>query len=198
MSRICRQYDRIAEAYDQTRHRDLMERPFLEQIAAEIPAGSGILDLGCGSGQPIAAWFIHRGYAVTGVDGAPAMLAFCRRRFAAATWLEADMRGLNLGRRFHAVIAWDSFFHLDPDSQRQMFGVFGEHLEPGGVLLFTSGHEHGEITNTMHGESIYHASLNAGEYRALLARIGCEVLLYRERDPQCGLHTVWLARRSLN
>lgn len=197
---MCQQYDRIADAYDRSRNRGLssglMERPYLQTFSRYLPPAASVLDLGCGSGRPIAQWLIRQGCAVTGVDGAPRMLEMCQARFPKATWVQADMRALDLPCRFNGIVAWDSFFHLDPGSQREMFPIFGAHMEPGAILLFTSGHEAGEISNPMHGEDLYHASLDPSEYRALLSAIGCEVLLYRERDPDCGGHTVWLARNG--
>ena len=116
-----------------------MERPYLDMVASHLQPGARVLDLGCGSGEPLARYFIEHGYDLTGVDAASSMIALCRKRFPQAEWIEVDMRGLALGRRFGAIIAWDSSFHLDQDEQRAMFPVFQRHIEPGGVLLFTSG-----------------------------------------------------------
>src|ERR1700752_842606 len=41
-----------------------------------------------------------------------------------------DMRLLRLLRRFDGVLAWDSFFHLRPDDQPQMFNVFAPFSHP--------------------------------------------------------------------
>ena len=34
--------------------------------------------------------------------------------------IQADMRGLTLDREFDAILAWDSFFHLAADDQREL------------------------------------------------------------------------------
>jgi len=188
-------YDKVALEFDRARGRSRMEAPYLDAVLAELGAGRDILDLGCGAGEPIARYLIEAGCAVTGIDAAPAMLALCRTRFPAMTWIEADMRALDLGRRFDAIIAWDSFFHLAPDDQRAMFPVFRRHARPGGVLLFTSGPRAGVAMGEMFGHPLYHASLDPAEYRQLLAGHGFEVLKYAAEDPNCGGHTVWLARQ---
>jgi SAM-dependent methyltransferase len=105
------------------------------------------------------------------------------------------MRGLDLGRTFDAVVAWDSFFHLTGDDQRRMFPVFARHVRPGGRLLFTAGPAEGEAVGDMFGEPLFYYSLDPGEYETLLGNAGFDVELYREKDPDCGDHTVWLARR---
>jgi len=189
-------YDRVALQFDHARTRSLMEAPYLRAVLSTLSGRKDILDLGCGTGEPIARYFIDAGCTVTGIDIAPAMLALCRQRFPAMTWQAHDMRALELGRDFDAIIAWDSYFHLTPDDQRAMFAVFERHLAPGGTLLFTSGPRAGVAIGELFGHALYHASLDAEDYRALLASIDCTVLAHRVEDPACGAHTVWLARRG--
>jgi cyclopropane fatty-acyl-phospholipid synthase-like methyltransferase len=171
-----------------------MERPYLDVVSSHLQRGGSVLDLGCGNGVPIARYFIEDGYAVTGVDAAPAMIAHGQQRFPQAEWIVGDMRGLVLDRRFDAIIAWDSFFHLDQDEQRAMFPVFQRHIAPGGVLLFTSGPHAATAIGSMYGEDLFHASLAPEEYRALLAAAGFNVLQFVPEDPKCGGHTIWLAQ----
>ena len=42
--------------------------PLTNRFAALIPSGGTILDIGCGSGEPIARHLIETGHAVTGID----------------------------------------------------------------------------------------------------------------------------------
>lgn len=193
---VCDKYDRIAEWYDASRDRQLMEREYLDIMAARLPAGGSVLDLGCGAGEPLAGFFIRKGFSVTGVDGSPKMIAMSRERFPGMSWLEGDMRGLSLGRRFDAVLAWDSFFHLSKEDQRAMFPVFGAHLNPEGLLLFTTGPADGDSSGVMRGEEFRYSSLDAAEYRRLLAEQGLDVLLHKPEDPACGGHTEWLTERN--
>jgi len=161
-----------------------------------LPAGGAILDLGCGSGEPIARYFIAAGYAVTGVDSSPAMIALCRSRFARQNWIVGDMRTLALGRRFDGILAWDSYFHLRQDDQRRMFAVFGAHAGPTAALMFTSGPRGGESTGSYRGEPLYHASLEPAEYSNLLAAQGFRVVAQASEDASLGGRTAWLARRG--
>lgn len=195
-------YDAAAGDFDRHRTRFAGEEPYLQALLAlRDPAKVSVLDLGCGTGRPIARHFIERGCALTGIDAAPAMIALCRRRFPAgrfanAEWRMEDMRTLSLGRRFDAIIAWDSFFHLPIEDQRAMFPVFARHAAPGARLLFTSGPKAGEAVGDLFGRPLYHASLDPKEYRALLHGNGFEVLRHMPEDPDCGGHTVWLACRA--
>lgn len=189
-------YQRHAATYDGLRGKLLMEGPWLARFRALLAPDATILDIGCGTGQPIARHLNEQGHAVTGVDSAPAMIALCRARFPEGDWQVADMRRLALGRRFGGLIAWDSFFHLTPEDQRGMFEVFAAHAAPGAALLFTSGPAHGEAIGSFAGEALYHGSLDPQEYRALLAENGFSVIDHTVEDPSCGSHTIWLAQHG--
>jgi hypothetical protein len=47
------------------------------------------------------------------------------------------------------------------------------------------------------GDPLHHASLSPAEYHDRLAAEGFDVLHFTPEDPDCGGHTVWLARRRL-
>ncbi|WP_424812720.1 class I SAM-dependent DNA methyltransferase [Roseococcus sp. YIM B11640] len=191
-------YERHAGAWDRKRNHGgkLMERGWLDRFCGLVPPGGAVLDLGCGSGRPLASEMIARGFGVTGVDSSAAMIALCEARHPAHEWHVADMRGLDLGRRFDGILAWDSFFHLRREDQRAMFPVFARHAAAGSALMFTSGPSDGEALGSFEGEELYHSSLAPDEYRALLAAQGYEVEAHLAEDPDCGGHTVWLARQS--
>ncbi|MGP1356355.1 class I SAM-dependent methyltransferase [Roseicyclus sp.] len=189
-------YEREARDWARTRNRALWEEPALLAAVGGRAPGLRVLDLGCGSGQPIAEWFDRRGDAVTGVDGAAAMIAEFRARVPGAEAVLADMRGLALGPRFDVVIAFNSVFHLSPDDQRAMIAVFAAHAARDATLLFTSGPRAGEAWGRVGGSAVYHASLDPAEYRALLDGNGFDVLWFRPEDAELAGHSVWLARRK--
>ncbi|NNU80005.1 class I SAM-dependent methyltransferase [Halovulum dunhuangense] len=186
-------YDRQANAWDAARAGSRMEEGWLSRVTRGLCPGAAVLDIGCGSGVPVAAWLAARGFSITGVDFSSAMIGLARKRLPQASWIEADMRSLDLGRRYAAVIAWDSFFHLSAPDQRAMIPIFAAHLSPGGRLLFTSGPDAGQAIGTVGGEPVCHSSLSPEEYRAQLAANGLRVLAFRPEDPDCGGHSVWLA-----
>jgi SAM-dependent methyltransferase len=186
-------YERHAGAFDRARGRDLQEQAWLDRFLSLVPPGGEILDIGCGAGEPVAAYVLRSGRGVTGIDSSPSMIAICRGRFPAAEWHAADMRSLSLERQFDGIVAWDSVFHLDAAAQRAMFPIFAAHSRAGAALLFTSGPGAGEAVGDLFGERLYHASLDEMEYRALLEQNGFTVAAHVKEDRSCGMHTIWLA-----
>ena len=84
----------------------------LNFIAARLPDGAPVLDVGCGWGEPIAAVFVEQGLAVYGVEAS----AF-------------------FDRPFHAIVAWGLLFPLPPATQRELIGKMGRALASGGCRL---------------------------------------------------------------
>ncbi len=193
--RIADLYERHARHYDADRSRDLaVEQAWLDRFVSLLPPAASVLYIGCGHGEPIAQHLIAQGFNVLGVDTSPTLIALCRERFPDHQWRVEDMRQLALGTTFQGLVAWDSFFHLSHADQRSMSPIFRKHAAPGAVLLFTSGPSHGESIGSYRGEPLYHASLSASEYSQLLDANGFSVRAHVSEDPDCGLHTVWLAQ----
>jgi SAM-dependent methyltransferase len=188
-------YERHAKDWVADRQRTaFVELGWLNRFCSLIPVGRSVLDIGCGSGAPIAEFLLAKGYDVCGIDSSSTMIGLCRDRFPSQRWLLADMRTLAVQDRFQGLIAWDSFWHLSPDDQSRMFPVFAEHAAPGAALMFTSGPGHGEAIGSYGGEELYHASLAPDEYRSLFEANGFAVRGYVAQDRECGGRTVWLAQ----
>ena len=188
-------YDAIAPRWDALRSATLIEREWMEVFLGLLPANPEMLDLGCGTGRPLAGWLIDQGARVTGVDGAPAMIERARAAHPGQDWHVADMRALPALGPFDGVLAWHSFFHLAPGDQPAMIEGFARLTRPGGALMFTSGTAHGTAIGTLEGRPLHHGSLDTAAYRARLEAAGFAVQRHRVSDPDCGGATVWLARR---
>jgi 2-polyprenyl-3-methyl-5-hydroxy-6-metoxy-1,4-benzoquinol methylase len=194
-SHVYEAYEEIVEWYDTNRSKHLMEIEYLNVIIKSIPKMGSILDLGCGTGEPIDKFFHEKGYHITGIDGSKKMIELCKKRFPEQEFFVADMRSIQLNKQFDAIIAWHSFFHLPHEDQRQMFKMFVSHLKPGGVLMFTTGPEYGESWSNNGGQDLYHASFSISEYESLLKQHGFEIILNKVRDPECGYNTTWVAKK---
>lgn len=188
-------YEQHCAAFAARRPAALLEKAWLDSFVSAIQPGGAILDVGCGNGSPIADYLLRRGFPVKGIDASAAMIARCKAKFPDNDWAVADMRRLDLKRRFDGILAWDSFFHLPRADQRGMFAVFAAHAGDGARLMFNTGPADGEAIGEFQGEPLYHASLAADEYQALLQQSGFRVIRHVVEDPECGGRTVWLAEK---
>src|SRR5262245_13026946 len=193
---ICGHYEKHATAWDADRCKaDWNDKHWHGRFVDALPKLARVLDLGCGGGTPVACNLADHSIHVTGVDSSPAMISLCRARLPEHEWIVADMRSLSLAQSFDGILAWDSFFHLKPDDQRQMFAVFAAHAGRAAMLMFNTGPSHGEAVGSYRGDPLYHASLDPTEYEGLLAANGFEVVDHVVEDPKAGGRTVWLAHR---
>jgi SAM-dependent methyltransferase len=190
-------YEKYAREWDADRNGvGWNDKRWHDRFLALLNVGAGILDLGCGSGFPVAYNLVQHGFRVTGVDASPTMISLCRERMPDQEWVVADMRNVSFARKFEGILGWDSCFFLEPDEQRRMFEMFAAHACPSCVLMFNTGPQRGEAIGSYRGEPLYHASLGPSEYRALLKQSGFELIDHIVEDPLAGGRTVWLARRA--
>lgn len=171
----------------------LFEKDWLDRFISYLPDGGEILDVGCGAGEPIAHYLLTQHFKLTGIDASQTMIDISSSRFPRGNWIVVDMRNMSLPQTFDGIIAWDSFFHLNPDEQRGTLEVFCRHLNSGGVLLLTIGDEVGEVLGVVNGEQVYHSSLDPDEYRGILRSAGFSKVTLVLRDENCGEHSVLLA-----
>lgn len=104
-------YSRHAAEWEHDRGSDaVIELKWLEWFSALMKPFGTILDVGCGSGCPIAEYFIDLDYIVSGIDASAPMIDTCRKRFPENTWLTDDMRYFDLRRRFDGISPGTAFF----------------------------------------------------------------------------------------
>lgn len=190
-----RVYECKALGYDARRARIFFEKGWLDRFLEQVPPGGHLLDLGCGAGEPIAAYILEQGFELTGIDYSPAMITMARARFPQASWHVQDMRALTLDSVFDGAISWDGSFHLSPEEQRALIGDLGPRLKSGAPLMLTIGPGEGETVGTVEGEPVYHASLSETGYRTALEQAGFDMTSHVTDDVECDLHSVLFATK---
>ena len=189
-------YERQAVGWDRHRPKNLLEKPWLDRFLSRVPANGTVLDLGCGAGEPIVGYLLDQGRAVVGTDYSKPMLDIARRRYPAATFVEQDMRYLDLRGTFQGALSWDGSFHLSASEQADLIAKLALLLDPGAPLMLTVGTDHSEVTGVVEGKRVYHASLSEDGYRECLEKNGFKNSYFRFNDPDCDLHSVLFAVRS--
>ncbi|MDB5296663.1 MAG: methyltransferase type 12 [Phycisphaerales bacterium] len=179
-------YDEIADAWDAAR---AVLRPkeagYLDLLLAAAPAGSRVLDLGCGTGRPIAERVAALGYHVVGVDRSPALLARARRHVPAGKWVEADLLAADPPGPFAAAVCWDALFHLPRARHRAVVDKVYRLLAPGGRFMLSSGGSATDLpafTDTMFGHTFFYDAFPVDETVRLVRDAGFEVLIAELAD----------------
>ena len=186
-------YDRRAADWVADRGQTLTEadRTWLDQFSAHLRPGDAVLDVGCGSGRPMAAALIGRGLRVTGVDSSASLIAHASADLPGGRFLQADMRTLDLGETFAGILAWHSLFHLSVADQRIALPRLLAHAAPRASIMFSSGPREGFVVGSWRGDPLYHGSLGPEEYQTLLTSQGFVV----ESGAWADNGSVWLAHR---
>ncbi|WUH95761.1 class I SAM-dependent methyltransferase [Streptomyces sp. NBC_00433] len=113
-----------------------------EWLAAAVPPGSRVLDLGCGTGLPTAGQLSDAGLRVVGVDLSAGMVGRARANVPKAEFLQADIADLPAGEPlapggFAGAAAFFSLLMLRraeiPATLRAVYDL----LEPGGLLALS-------------------------------------------------------------
>lgn len=104
------------------------------------------------------------------------MIALARRHYPSAMWQVRDIRDLELSATFDAILSWDGFFHLSVSEQRAALPRLPQWINAGGAFMSTIGHGEGEVTGTVHGDTVYHASLSHEEYHDTLKGLGFQTI----------------------
>lgn len=134
-------YGKFAAVYDGLM-RDVDREAWAAYIISLLGAGRGtVVDCACGTGE-LTLRLARAGYAVTGQDVSPEMLAVAAEKARMARlnipFIRQDMRKLSLHRRVDAIVsACDGVNYL---ASRTALSEFAQaayaSLKPGGLLLF--------------------------------------------------------------
>ncbi len=188
-------YDAIADEWHAHRRR-FGARKYVDLILEGLQPGARILDLGCGTGEPIALYLVRKGFRVVGVDESAAMLEIARRVVPEAELIRADMRDVKLGGCFDAAVAWDSVFHVARAHHRAVFRKISGLLAPGGRLLLSAGGSgHTGFTSEMFGHTFFYSGYGPAETLRLLRAEGFAVELCEEDDPSSRGHLAVVVRK---
>ncbi|MFF5205859.1 class I SAM-dependent methyltransferase [Streptosporangium sp. NPDC000396] len=115
--------------------------------AGLLPAGTRVLDAGCGTGR-VAIRLAELGYDCVGVDLDESMLAVARRAAPELTWTLADLSGLDLAdmEPFDLVVAAGNVIPLlAPGTEAQAIARLTAVLRPGGLLVAGFGLDAGHL-----------------------------------------------------
>lgn len=172
-----RSYNAIAQDWDAARSTLFdYETAFLERLLSDIQAPAKLLDLGCGTGRPIAEFLLQRGFSVTGVDQAENLLSLARQRLSAGRWIQGKMESFEPDEDYDGAVIWDSLFHIPREHHQPILQTVIRSLRPGAKLMLTvGGSDHAAFTDTMYGQSFFYDSHTPQQTLSLLLNLGASI-----------------------
>ncbi|MCX4744338.1 class I SAM-dependent methyltransferase [Kitasatospora sp. NBC_01287] len=196
---VRRGYDALSSRYDEVYGSETKYQSWLSELCRRVPAGSRVLDLGCGSGVPVARDLTAAGCQVTGVDISDVQIRRARERVPRAEFVRADATTLDFGGgSFDAIVSFYALIHIPLEEQPPLLRKMASWLRPGGWFLGTTGHRAwtGLDENWLDGgTAMWWSHADTPTYRAWLTRAGL-VVEQEEFVPEGeGGHALFWARR---
>ena len=185
-------YNQIADDWAKSRKNSFLSELIIDFTDKIKPEGK-VLDIGCGTGYPIADYLANSGFEITGIDFSKSMLnKAIELHLPKSQFLLTDFFDFNPTGLFDGIIAFDSFFHFPFEGQRLIYPKVAKWLKPGGVLLFTHGLESSEIISEMFGKTFYYSSLDKDEVKTLLESNGLEIEKSMEKYVEKDMDRDWV------
>lgn len=155
------------------------------------------LDAGCGCNGRFIDLLRQQGFTVEGVDISERMIAFARQRDPTIQFYHADICEWELPRKYDLITGWDSIWHAPLKSQSRVLQKLCAGLNPGGVLIFTTGgvDQPGDIHDAHMGPPMYTAAMGISNTLAVLSENGC-VCRHLEYDQYPQLHLYVIAQKT--
>lgn len=153
-------YDAIAEQWSNQRKNSSVSSLVVD-FADRIKVGGSILDIGCGTGVPLAKYLTNRKFSVTGVDFSEKMIQIAKaNNIENSVFILSDFLDFNSVNKFDGILAWDSLWHFPKHEQIRIYNKVISLLNPGGYFLFTHGNVDGEHVDIMMEKSFYYSALD--------------------------------------
>jgi ubiquinone/menaquinone biosynthesis C-methylase UbiE len=108
-------------------------RTFVHRIVTVLPPKSQLLDIGCGTGKPVAEILAGAGHDVHGIDISAAMVKIAQSQVP-GTYEVADMKTFSPPKLYDGACAILSLFQLTPGELYSLVFKFSEWIKVGGYL----------------------------------------------------------------
>ncbi len=167
-------WEAVAQQLIRARHGSRVGTQVIRDWSQDLPEGAVVLDLGCGSGEPVSTELAKRGFTIFGVDASPSLIAQFRRQLPHA---QAECCAVEssrfFDRSFDAVVAVGLMFLLPAAMQSQLIARIGRALQDDGRFLFSAPWQVCEWNDILTGRRS--VSLGAAEYERQLRAAGLRV-----------------------
>lgn len=192
-------YDKISAEWGKVRDAMPINKCIADFCKLLKPKGN-VLDVGCGTGKPIAEYLTRQGFNVVGLDFSHEMIERACANVPTAKFVECDLFDFSCGTKFDGIIAFDSLWHLEKNCQHTVYNKLSSLMNDGAYLIFTHGAHDGEIIGEMWGERFYYSALDTNTVFELMKEAGLEIISSVEnyKEKTTGERDLLIVARKIN
>ena len=195
---VAQGYDQMAADYGQwtLSHERPDRSKYTQLIIDQLNAGSDVLELGCGPGEPTTRTLAEH-FNVTANDISKSCLELAAKHAPSATLIESDMTSLSFDPdTFDAVVAFYSFHHVPRERYQPLLNDIAKWLRPGGKFvsaMYPYDVENLVTTEGWHGSNMYWSSYGKEKTLELIGNAGLNVIsTSMESAVESGKETTFL------
>jgi len=184
-------YNLAARKYDELFRDELDGKPYdrdlLNQFVSQLPAGSLVLDAGCGPSGHVGRYLAGRGARIVGLDVADECVHLAASLNSEIAFVQSDMAALPFcDGVFDGIVAYYSIIHTPKSTIPNLFNELRRVIAPGGALLVSvkagdGEEEPGELLGI--ATPIHFSFFDEGEIRRLFVGSGFDIEFLNRRAP---------------
>ncbi|MFC1475426.1 class I SAM-dependent methyltransferase [Candidatus Zixiibacteriota bacterium] len=189
-------YDKIAGRYVEEREK-IDNWQEIDEFCAKLPAKAKILDVGCGTGIPIARYLSQNGFEVVGIDLSKEMVTVAKRNVQGARFLQMNMTDIEFPpESFDGLISCYAIFHVPRSEHAAIFQSFYRILKPDGILLASVGAGDWEGVEDYHGVDMFWSHFDPLTTQSLITEAGFDIEFGRNVESGGEVHHWILTRKG--
>lgn len=174
-----------------------IEHYFLRRLAKLLPKSAKVLDFGCGTGVPIDAYLVKKGFYVIGVDFCRRLITLARKDVPGGEFIEGDFSKVDFNEEsFDAIVSLYAIFHIPRKEHEGLFLRIRNFLKYNGIILVTlgtSGSEYGEEKDWCGAPVMAWSTYDPDTYREIITNVGFTILESGfEGEPTDDEYHFWL------
>lgn len=149
---------------------------------------SRVLEVGCGPGKPITAFFSNNGHNVTAIDASSGMLDIARKNAPYAKFLQADMTSWEPSESgietpcYDVIVASHCLYSMSVSQVRSLFYKFTRWVKKDGIVVIGMSYNQGNLRRNN----------RELDERGWAEGITINFLGYQFEDSSCGRADAWV------
>lgn len=172
-------YNKIAELYHSKRlAKKETNYEYFDELFRYFPDAGKLLDLGCGGGQPLTAYFADKGYEVVGVDISPKMIEIAKKQIPQGKFFVSDMTECQFREEeFDAIVSAFAIIHVPQEKQLLLFKKIFKWLKKDGTAyLVLANQDVKEWLEDFYGVKMYWSHFGKQKYKEIIGKVGFKMI----------------------